>query len=96
MPVHVGADVHTGVVHTVSITPAHVADSGQLPNVLREGDRIVIGDAGYANDTYQRAARQVGVVWGVALKARPQRWLGSAQQRRNRKRSSLRSRVTAA
>jgi IS5 family transposase len=93
MKVHVGADVHTGVVHTVSVTPANAADISQLPNLLREDDRIVIGDAGYVNDTYKRAARQAGVVWGVALKARPKRRLGSAQKRRNRKMSSLRSRV---
>ncbi|RYU57414.1 IS5 family transposase [Methylolobus aquaticus] len=93
MKVHVGADVHTGVAHTVSVTPANASDIGQLPNLLREDDRIVIGDAGYVNDTYKRAARQAGVVWGVALKARPKRRLGSAQKRRNRKMSSIRSRV---
>ncbi|UZR29806.1 IS5 family transposase [Methylococcus mesophilus] len=93
MKVHVGADVHTGVAHTVSVTPAHASDISQLPNLLREDDRLILGDAGYVNDTYKRAARQAGVVWGVALKARPKRRLGSAQKRRNRKTSSLRSRV---
>lgn len=93
MKVHVGADVHTGVAHTVSVTPAHASDISQLPNLLREDDRLILGDAGYVNDTYKRAARQAGVVWGVALKARPKRRLGSAQKHRNRKLSSLRSRV---
>lgn len=93
MKVHVGADVHTGVAHTVSVTPANAADISQLPKLLREDDRIVIGDAGYVNDTYKRAAREAGVVWGVALKARPKHRLGSAQKRRNRKMSSIRSRV---
>ncbi|QJD31208.1 IS5 family transposase [Methylococcus geothermalis] len=93
MKVHVGADVHTGVAHTVSVTPAHASDISQLPNLLREDDRLILGDAGYVNDTYKRAARQAGVVWGVALKARPKRRLGSAQKRRNRKMSSLRSRI---
>ncbi|MGY6214049.1 IS5 family transposase [Methylolobus aquaticus] len=93
MKVHVGADIHTGVAHTVSVTPANAADIIQLPNLLREDDRIVIGDAGYGNDTYKRAARTAGVAWGVALKALPKRRLGSAQRRRNRKMSSLRRRV---
>ncbi|QJD30911.1 IS5 family transposase [Methylococcus geothermalis] len=93
MKVHVGADVHTGVAHTVSVTPAHASDISQLPNLLREDDRLILGDAGYVNDTYKRAARQAGVVWGVALKARPKRRLGSAQKRRNRRMSSIRSRV---
>ena len=61
MKVHVGADVHTGVAHTVSVTPANAADISQLPNLLREDDRMVIGDAGYVNDTYKRAAREAVV-----------------------------------
>ena len=61
MKVHVGADIHTGVAHTVSVTLANAADIGLLPNLLRQDDRIVIGDAGYVNDTYKRAAR--GPVW---------------------------------
>jgi IS5 family transposase len=47
MKVHVGADVNSGVVHTVSVTPANVSDLSQLPNQLREDDRAVMGDAGY-------------------------------------------------
>jgi IS5 family transposase len=81
------------VVHTVSVTPANVADITELPNLLREDDRAVFGDAGYVNDHYKRAARRAGVYWGVELKARPKSRLGSSQKRRNRKHSSIRSRV---
>ena len=91
--IHVGADVDSGVVHTVSVTPANVADVTELPNLLREDDRAVFGDAAYANNPYKRAARQAGVYWGVALKARPKFRLGSSQKQRNRKHSSIRSRV---
>ena len=93
MKIHVGADVDSGVVHTVSVTPANVADITELPNLLREDDRAVFGDAGYVNDHYKRAARQAGVYWGVALKARPKSRLGASQKQRNRKHSSIRSRV---
>jgi IS5 family transposase len=93
MKVHVGADINSGLVHTVSVTPANVADVQQLPNLLREDDRAVLGDAGYVNNEYKRAARKAGVFWGVALKARPKRTLTGGQKRRNRKMSSVRSRV---
>jgi IS5 family transposase len=93
MKIHVGADVDSGVVHTVSVTPANVADITELPNLLREEDRAVFGDAGYANNQYKRAARDAGVYWGVALKARPKSRLGASQKQRNRKHSSIRSRV---
>jgi len=93
MKVHVGADLHSGLVHTVSVTPANVSDLSQLPDLLREDDRAVQGDAGYVNNTFKRAARKAGVFWGVALKARPKRPLTSGQKRRNCKLSSARSRV---
>lgn len=93
MKIHVGADVDSGVVHTVSVTPANVADITELPNLLREEDRAVFGDAGYVNNQYKRAARGAGVYWGVALKARPKSRLGASQKQRNRKHSSIRSRV---
>ena len=93
MKIHVGADVDSGLAHTVSVTPANVADVTELPNLLREDDRAVFGDAGYVNDHYKRAARQAGVYWGVALKARSKSRLGSSQKQRNRKHSAIRSRV---
>ena len=93
MKIHVGADVESGVVHTVSVTPANVADVTELPDLLREDDRAGFGDAGYVNDQYKRAARRAGVYWGVALKARPTSRLGSSQKQRNRKHASIRSRV---
>lgn len=93
MKVHVGADVNSGTVHTVSVTPANASDIGQLPNLLREDDCAVFGDAGYVHNKLKRAARQAGVLWGVALKARPKERLGGGQKRRNSKIASVRSRV---
>lgn len=93
MKVHVGADINSGIVHTVSVTPANVADVTELPHVLREDDRAVLGDAGYVHNELKRAARKAGVFWGVALKARPKHKLSAGHKRRNRKMSSVRSRV---
>ena len=93
MKVHVGADANSGVVHTVSVTPANASDIGQLPNLLRPDDRAVFGDKGYVNNEFKRAARKAGVFWGVSLKASKTRALGSANKRFNRRMSSIRSRV---
>ena len=41
----VGADVNSGAVHTVSATPANAPDMSEMPNLLREDDRSVLGDA---------------------------------------------------
>jgi IS5 family transposase len=93
MKVHVGADIQSGLVHTVSVTPANEADINQLPNLLREDDRAVLADAAYGKNEFKRAAREAGVFWGVALKAAPKRSLSRSQKRHNRKLSSVRSRV---
>jgi IS5 family transposase len=93
MKVHVGADVNSGLVHTVSVTPANASDISQLPDLLREDDLAVFGDAAYVNNEFKRAARKAGVYWGVALKATKQRPLTQANKRTNRKHSSIRARV---
>jgi IS5 family transposase len=93
MKVHVGADVHSGLVHTVAVTPANASDISELPELPREDDRAVFGDKGYVSNTLKRAARKAGVFWGVSLKASKKHPLSSANKRTNRKRSSIRARV---
>jgi IS5 family transposase len=93
MKVHVGTDVNSGLVHTVSVTPANAHDSSQLPYLLREDDKAVFGDKAYVNKQIKRQARQAGVFWGVSLKGTKQRPLTAANRRFNRKMSSIRARV---
>ncbi len=93
MKVHVGADVNSGLVHTVSVTAANESDVGQLPHLLREDDRAVFGDKGYVNNSLKRAARKAGVFWGVSLKASKQHPLTDANKHFNHRMSSIRARV---
>lgn len=93
MKVHVGADAQSGLVHTVGVTAANVADVSVMPDLLREDDRAVFGDKAYVNNELKRQARRTGVFWGVALKARPKRTLSPAHKRFNRKMSSIRAKV---
>jgi IS5 family transposase len=93
MKIHVGADVDSGLVHTVSLTPANASDMSELPHLLREDDRAVFGDKGYFNNELKRSARQAGVFWGVSLKASKQHPLSRANKRFNHKMSSIRARV---
>ncbi|CAN7265472.1 IS5 family transposase [Trinickia sp. LjRoot230] len=93
MKIHVGADVDSGLVHTVSVTPANTADVSELPVLLRESDRAVFGDKGYVNNAFKRLAREAGVFWGVALKGSKPYPLTSANKRFNHRMSSIRARV---
>jgi IS5 family transposase len=97
MKIHIGADVDSGAAHSVSVTAANRADISELPNLLRENDQVVFGDAGYASDEYKRGARALGMVWRVQDKAKPKGSLGAAlsgsQKKRNRRNSAIRARV---
>jgi IS5 family transposase len=97
MKIDMGADVDSGAAHSVSVTAAHRADISELPNLLRESDQVVFGDAGYASDEYKRGARALGMVWRVQDKAKPKGSLGAAlsgsQKKRNRRNSAIRARV---
>ena len=97
MKIHVGADVNSGAVHSVTVTAANEADISELPNLLREDDEAVFGDAGYASDEYKRGSRQMGMSWMVNDKSKPKHskypGLSAKQRRRNRRRSSVRARV---
>ena len=61
MKIHVGADVDSGLSHSVTVTAANEADISELPKLLREDDAVIFGDAGYASDEYKRGARQMGL-----------------------------------
>jgi IS5 family transposase len=93
MNIHVGVNVSSGVAHTIAVTSANASDVSQTPCLLREDDPAVFGDAGYFHHGKKRGGCQAGVFWGVPLKARPQRQLTAGQRYRNRRMSSIRSRV---
>jgi len=93
MKIHIGADVNSGAVHTVTTTAANVADITELPKLLRENDRVIFADAGYTSDEYRRGARHLGIRWCVNDKRKPGKNLSASQKKRNRKQSSVRARV---
>jgi len=47
MKCHVGVDAGSGYVHSLETTPANAHDITVVPNLIREDDRVVYGDAGY-------------------------------------------------
>ena len=47
MKCHVGADAGSGLVHTITVTPANRHDITQTAFLIREDDEVVYGDSGY-------------------------------------------------
>jgi transposase, IS5 family len=84
MKAHISVDVNSGLVHTVGVTTASDHDNSVISELIREDDRAVFGDKGYASDKTKRAARQAGVYWAV---------LDKAKRKRNQKHASVRAKV---
>jgi IS5 family transposase len=93
MKAHIGVDAKSGLVHTAGVTTGSVHDAKVMDNLIREDDRAVYGDKGYANDRKQRQAEAAGVLWAVKAKAKPGCPLSISQRRRNRRFGKIRAKV---
>lgn len=68
-------------------------DAKVMDHLIREDDRAVYGDKGYASDEKRRAAEAAGVLWAVKETARPGRKLTQRQKIRNRRFGRVRAKV---
>ena len=93
MKTHVGVDAKSGLVHTAGVTTGSVHDAKVMPRLIREDDRAVYGDKGYASDERKRAAEKAGVKWAVKEKAQRGRKLTARQRARNHRFGKVRARV---
>ena len=93
MKTHVGVDAKSGLVHTAGVTTGSVHDAKVMPRLIREDDRAVYGDKGYASDERRRAAEKAGVKWAVKEKAQPGRKLTVQQRARNHRFGKVRAKV---
>ena len=91
MKVHAGMDPK-GVVHTVTVTPANVADITELPNLIHGEERTLWGDAAYAKEANRRAWRAAGKRYLVNRRGTKTKPLTDYQRRVNRSRSRTRAR----
>ncbi|MGH8190799.1 MAG: IS5 family transposase [Rhodanobacteraceae bacterium] len=67
MKAHIGVDVNTGLVHTVTATAANVADVAEVPNLLHGNETSVYSDAGYIG-AEKRVGPKRGRRWHIAEK----------------------------
>lgn len=93
MKIHIGTDVNSNCIHSATVTSANEADINELPNLLRENDKVIFADAGYVSDTYKRGARHLGLTWKVNDKRKPKKEMSLSQKKQNQKNSKIRARV---
>ncbi len=95
MKVHIGVDSQTGVVHSVSTTPANVNDVTQTPQLLHGEETQVWGDAGYQGVHKRLENRDLDVEWQIALRPSQRRKLkpGSDDAVTEKRKASVRAKV---
>ena len=95
MKLHIGADSHSGLVHSASVTTANVHDSQELPNLLHGRETRLYGDSAYRGKK-QRARLKETAPRAKDFTNKPahrHRSLSDAEQRANRRKSAVRSKV---
>jgi IS5 family transposase len=68
MKAHIGVDVASGVVHTLTGTAANEADINQTAALLHGQEGVVFADAGYAGADKRPELADCDVCWNIAIK----------------------------
>src|SRR6187200_2991821 len=68
MKAHIGVDVASGVVHTVTGTAANEADINQTAVLLHGQEEAVFADAGYTGADKRPELEDCDVDWNIAIK----------------------------
>jgi len=68
MKAHIGADVDSGLVHSLRATAANVADVAETANLLHGEEAVVFADAGYTGVDKRDELKDRKVTWHIAMK----------------------------
>lgn len=92
---HIGIDTDSGLVHSLEITTAKVADGSMIDALIHGEEAIVLGDRAYTrNDRNLEAQRQPEEpVWGMPFKRKSGEELPAEHAVLNRMLASLRAKV---
>jgi IS5 family transposase len=93
MKVHIGVDTDSGLVHTLTGTPANVADVNVLGELLHGGEESLHGDSAYHSKQLKAQAEAIGLEFNVNERGTKHRALTKTQRARNRRLSRVRATV---
>jgi IS5 family transposase len=95
MKLHIGVDAVTGLVHSLTTTPANVHDVTETHRLLHGGESRVWGDAGYVGVQKRGENQELTLDWQVAMKPGQRRKLepGSLVALAERVKASIRAKV---
>lgn len=90
---HIGVDVESKLIRKRKFTSANVHDSRVLEDLLSGDEQSIWADKAYPDDKQKRAARTLGIYYGILDKARRGRTLSNKQKKKNKQKSSVRAAV---
>jgi IS5 family transposase len=98
MKAHIGVDVESGLVHTVTTTAANVADVVEVGKLLHGKEKTVYADAGYIGAEKREGMTKRGRTWHIAakrgsIKAMPEGELKDAAKHVEHMKAAVRSKV---
>lgn len=93
MKAHIGVDAQSGLVHHLDTTAAKTNDRIPFKKLLHGDEKAFFGDKAYGKQDDKRDARAAGKLWAISDRGAPNHPLSSSQRKRNRKFSSVRSKV---
>jgi len=98
MKAHIGTDADTGLVHTLVVTAANVADVTQTHALLHGQETHVFADAGYQGAHKRTENHHRPVKWHIAMKAGKRRALpatesGQLREQLEKAKARIRARV---
>ena len=96
MKAHIGVDADSGLVHTVTTTPANEADIEQVEELLHGKEQVVHADAGYTGA--DKRVERKNLRWEIAAKrgkvqATPEGRARRAIEKREKCKASIRAKV---
>ena len=98
MKTHIGVDMETGLVHTLTCTAANVADIAEASKLLHGKEEMAFADAGYTGVEKREELKDSPVDWHVATRrgtvnALPEDKLKKATKRLEYIKAAIRSKV---
>lgn len=93
MKAHIGVDAKSGLVHHVHTTTASMHDSQVVTELLHGEEDALVGDSAYGSMQLKAHCRQAGLVYLINDKPSAYTELTARQRWRNRRKSSVRSKV---
>lgn len=96
MKAHIGADLYSGLVHSLVATPGNVNDVTQAHALLHGEERLALGDSGYQGVEKRPENSDCRAAWYTAMKPGKRKQLpddpvGQLQERMERVKASLRA-----